>query len=248
MTTAPTSTRSARWRYEMLVGAPPFGGRSAAAVLAAHARETPTPIERAPLRRAARAGALIMQCLEKEPERRPKSGSHLVRALDDSAISGGRPAVGRSRRRSLRRWAWVVVALGLRCCWRRGGALARRPGSTRDARGCRSGGPAAGRRLGRRAGPADPAGRCPRGGGRPLARVGAHHGAEPGAGLPDRLAPGRRRAAAARRGVRAGRYGAARAHAGAGEPAVRGREPRLDHVGDRAAWGRWTVCSSCRTP
>jgi serine/threonine-protein kinase len=100
--------------YEMLVGTPPFGGRSAAAVLAAHARETPTPIERRRYDVPRELVALIMQCLEKEPERRPKSGSFLVRALDDSAISGGRPAVsGRSRRRSLRRWAWVVAVLAL---------------------------------------------------------------------------------------------------------------------------------------
>ncbi len=100
--------------YEMLVGTPPFGGRSAAAVLAAHARETPTPIERRRYDVPRELVSLIMQCLEKEPERRPKSGSFLVRALDDSAISGGRPAVsGRSRRRSLRRWAWVVAVLAL---------------------------------------------------------------------------------------------------------------------------------------
>src|SRR6478672_3465442 len=86
--------------YETLVGTPPFGGRSAAAVLAAHARETPTPIERRRYDVPRELVSLVMQCLEKEPERRPKSGSYLVRALDDTAISGGRPAVsGRSRRR-----------------------------------------------------------------------------------------------------------------------------------------------------
>jgi serine/threonine-protein kinase len=100
--------------YEMLVGTPPFGGRSAAAVLAAHARETPTPIERRRYDVPRELVSLIMQCLEKEPERRPKSGSFLVRALDDSAISGGRPAMSaRSRRRSLRRWGWVVAVLAL---------------------------------------------------------------------------------------------------------------------------------------
>jgi serine/threonine-protein kinase len=106
--------------YEMLVGTPPFGGRSAAAVLAAQARETPTPIERRRYDVPRELVSLIMQCLEKEPERRPKSGSFLVRALDDSAISGGRPATSaRSRRRALRRWGWVagVVTLGLLAAW-----------------------------------------------------------------------------------------------------------------------------------
>jgi eukaryotic-like serine/threonine-protein kinase len=100
--------------YEMLVGTPPFGGRSAAAVLAAHARETPTPIERRRYDVPRELVSLVMQCLEKEPERRPKSGSYLVRALDDTAISGGRPAVSaRSRRRSLWRWGLVVAAVAL---------------------------------------------------------------------------------------------------------------------------------------
>jgi serine/threonine-protein kinase len=106
--------------YEMLVGTPPFGGRSAAAVLAAHARETPTPIERRRYDVPRELVSLIMQCLEKEPERRPKSGSFLVRALDDSAISGGRPATSaRSRRRSLRRWGAIgaLVALALLAAW-----------------------------------------------------------------------------------------------------------------------------------
>jgi serine/threonine-protein kinase len=106
--------------YEMLVGTPPFGGRSAAAVLAAHARETPTPIERRRYDVPRELVSLIMQCLEKEPERRPKSGSVLVRALDDGAVSGGRPATsGRGRRRSLRRWGWIaaVLALGLLAAW-----------------------------------------------------------------------------------------------------------------------------------
>jgi serine/threonine-protein kinase len=131
--------------YEMLVGTPPFGGRSAAAVLAAHARETPTPIERRRYDVPRELVSLIMQCLEKEPERRPKSGSTLVRALDDGAISGGRPAAGRSRRRSLRRWGWVValLAAALAAGWwssaRRGGPAAAPanplPAATRPAGG-----------------------------------------------------------------------------------------------------------------
>ena len=100
--------------YEMLVGTPPFGGRTAAAVLAAHARETPTPIERRRYDVPTELVALIMQCLEKEPDRRPRSGSYLARRLDEVTSSGSRPAVsGRSRRRTLRRWALVVVVLAL---------------------------------------------------------------------------------------------------------------------------------------
>jgi adenylate cyclase len=50
-----------------------------------------------------------MQCLEKEPERRPRSGAFLVRSLDDTAISGGQPAV--PARRSRRRWRRGIAAL-----------------------------------------------------------------------------------------------------------------------------------------
>jgi serine/threonine-protein kinase len=115
--------------YEMLVGTPPFGGRSAAAVLAAHARETPTPIERRRYDVPRELVSLIMQCLEKEPERRPKSGGTLVRALDDGAISGGRPAAaGGSRRRSLRRWGWVVALLAVALAWA-WWSSSRRPGT-----------------------------------------------------------------------------------------------------------------------
>ena len=88
--------------YEMLVGTPPFGGRSPAAILAAHARETPPPIASRRYDVPRPLVDLIMQCLDKEPDRRPRSGQFLVRALEDGAISGGQPAVAPrwSRRRA----------------------------------------------------------------------------------------------------------------------------------------------------
>jgi serine/threonine-protein kinase len=95
--------------YEMLVGTPPFQGRSTSAILAAHVRETPTPIETRRYDVPKPLVDLIMQCLEKEPDRRPKSGGHVLRALDDSAISSGHPAVSASRTRR-RRWQWIIAA------------------------------------------------------------------------------------------------------------------------------------------
>jgi serine/threonine-protein kinase len=95
--------------YEMLVGAPPFQGRSASAILAAHVRETPTPIETRRYDVPRPLVTLIMQCLEKEPDRRPRSGGHVLRALEDSAISSGYPAVAASRSRR-GWWRWLIAA------------------------------------------------------------------------------------------------------------------------------------------
>ncbi len=95
--------------YEMLVGVPPFHGRSAAALLKAHVQETPPPIETRRYDVPRALVELIMQCLEKEPERRPRSGAHLVRALEDTGISAGHPAVPGHRSRT-RRWWWLVGA------------------------------------------------------------------------------------------------------------------------------------------
>ena len=86
--------------YEMLVGVPPFDGRSAAAVLAAHVRETPPPIESRRYDVPRPLVSLIMQCLEKDPARRPRSGNFLVRELE-GAISGGQPAAPPRRARKL---------------------------------------------------------------------------------------------------------------------------------------------------
>ena len=99
--------------YEMLVGVPPFDGRSAAAVLAAHVRETPPPIESRRYDVPRPLVSLIMQCLEKDPVRRPRTGGFLVRELE-GVLSGGQPALpaGRSRRR-WRQGALVALALGL---------------------------------------------------------------------------------------------------------------------------------------
>ena len=199
--------RSGRWRTRCWWARRRSAAGQAAAVLAAHAG-----------RRRRRSSGAATTCpaswchwscsaWRRSRSDGAKSGSHLVRALDDSAISGGRPATSaRSRRRSLRRWAWVVVALGLvllAAWWR----TAHRPGATATPAAAA---PAALRPAGgsvavqvRPTLPDD----ARAGGGRPLARVGAHHGAEPGARVPDRLASGRGGAAAARRRLRPGRYG-----------------------------------------
>jgi eukaryotic-like serine/threonine-protein kinase len=109
--------------YEMLVGVPPFHGRSAAALLTAHVQETPPPIEARRYDVPRPLVELIMECLEKEPDDRPTSGAHLVRALDDTGISAGHPAVPK-RRLGARRWPWLggatlLLAAGVAWLWSR---------------------------------------------------------------------------------------------------------------------------------
>jgi TolB-like protein/Tfp pilus assembly protein PilF len=68
--------------YEMLTGATPFAGRSAQAMLVAHAMEVPSAL--ADKRQDVPSGlvALVMQCLAKEQADRPQSARAVLTALD----------------------------------------------------------------------------------------------------------------------------------------------------------------------
>jgi serine/threonine-protein kinase len=75
--------------YELLSGQPPFTGRTAQGLLAAHVTEAPESLAR---RRAALPTALValvMRCLEKRPADRPQSALEIVRVLDDLATPSG---------------------------------------------------------------------------------------------------------------------------------------------------------------
>ena len=108
--------------YEMLAGAPPFTGQSVPQLFAAHLAEVPQPLrERCP--EVPRGlGDLIMQCLEKDPDRRPQSAAELAAALDRPDVtSGAYGTPGQSvphpratgRRRAALAALVVVGALGL---------------------------------------------------------------------------------------------------------------------------------------
>ncbi len=101
--------------YEMLVGAPPFQGRSPQALLAAQLTELPRPISQRRYGVPAGLERLIMQCLEKNPADRPRNAADMVRALDDPELLSGAPAVApqvaaTQRRRSVGRWLGVSAA------------------------------------------------------------------------------------------------------------------------------------------
>jgi TolB-like protein len=102
--------------YEMLVGAPPFHGRSPQALLAAQLTELPRPISQRRYGVPAALEQMIMQCLEKNPADRPRSAGDMVRALDDPELLSGAPAVApqaaaTQRRRNLGRWISTGAAV-----------------------------------------------------------------------------------------------------------------------------------------
>ena len=91
--------------YEMLTGAPPFHGRTPQALLAAQLSEKPAPLTTRRYDVSVPLSMLIMQCLEKEPAKRPKTANEVLRALDDPGVlvSDAFPAAEapRQRRRQL---------------------------------------------------------------------------------------------------------------------------------------------------
>ena len=92
--------------YEMLTGARPFRGDSAAAVISAILRDDPPPL--ADVRRdiPSDVGRIVRRCLAKDPERRFQSVKDLrneLEELEQEVASGSRPAAERSGDR--RCWA-----------------------------------------------------------------------------------------------------------------------------------------------
>jgi serine/threonine-protein kinase len=72
--------------YEMLTGAPPFHGRTPQALLAAQLSEIPAPLTSRRYDVSVPLSTLVMQCLEKEPAKRPKTANDVLRALDEPGV------------------------------------------------------------------------------------------------------------------------------------------------------------------
>jgi serine/threonine-protein kinase len=78
--------------YEMLTGRTPFSARTPQAMLVAHISEPPVPaIDRNP-EVIPSLNALVMQCLEKSPDRRPQTAEEIVRRLDAIVTPSGQMA------------------------------------------------------------------------------------------------------------------------------------------------------------
>ena len=89
--------------YEMLVGSPPFHGRTPQALLAAQLTELPAPLASRRYDVPVAFSDLVMQCLEKDPADRPRNAQELLRVLDSpDALSG--PIAAPPRVKTARMW------------------------------------------------------------------------------------------------------------------------------------------------
>jgi hypothetical protein len=97
--------------YEMLVGSPPFHGRTPQALLAAQLTELPPPLSSRRYDVPVALSDLVMQCLEKDPADRPRNASDLVRTLESpEAISG--PVAMTADAKAKRRMSTLLSGIG----------------------------------------------------------------------------------------------------------------------------------------
>jgi len=82
--------------YELFTGHPPFQAESSHLLIAAHIATTPRPITELRAELSPTISALIAQCLEKDPRRRPQSAAEVLQALDVTSISQPVAVRGRS--------------------------------------------------------------------------------------------------------------------------------------------------------
>ena len=125
--------------YEMLTGAPPFHGRSPQALLAAQLSEKPAPLTSRRYDVSGPLSMLIMQCLEKEPAKRPKNATDVLRALDDPGVQvsdafQAAEAPKQRRKRFIEIGIGVLVAAAVVAAWRLT-EPAPAPGSVADSAG-----------------------------------------------------------------------------------------------------------------
>jgi eukaryotic-like serine/threonine-protein kinase len=98
--------------YEMLTGSPPFGGRSAQATLAAHARESATPVETRRTATPPGLAMLVKQLLEKSPADRPQTAEAVLVVLESITTTSGSmlPFTPAKQKRRVPAWALAGVA------------------------------------------------------------------------------------------------------------------------------------------
>jgi serine/threonine-protein kinase len=80
--------------YEMLTEKPPFSGRSAQKIMAAQVAERPIPVSVARPDVRPQLEAIVMRCLEKNPDHRWQEADDLVDALDQFAAETTALAIG----------------------------------------------------------------------------------------------------------------------------------------------------------
>jgi serine/threonine-protein kinase len=98
--------------YEMLVGSPPFHGRTPQALLAAQLTELPPPLSSRRYDVPVALSDLVMKCLEKDPADRPRSAGDIVRVLDSAEAIAG-PVAAPPRAKANRMWNMGRAALSI---------------------------------------------------------------------------------------------------------------------------------------
>jgi serine/threonine protein kinase len=100
--------------YEMLSGHPPFSGKSAQMVMAAHANQIPEPVFKRRTDTPMELARFVMKCLEKVPANRPQDAADIVAALRDPRTSGPRSSKASflGRLPSWLPWAIAAAATG----------------------------------------------------------------------------------------------------------------------------------------
>lgn len=95
--------------YELLAGAPPFAYKQPHQLFAAHMKEAPVPVQTKRPDCPPELAALVMKCLEKDPDNRPQSARDLLRSLDVG--TGQTAAQPRTRPRWSNRREIIVSAV-----------------------------------------------------------------------------------------------------------------------------------------
>jgi TolB-like protein/tetratricopeptide (TPR) repeat protein len=115
--------------YEMLTGTTPFGDRKGVRLLAAQASEKPRPVGKLREDCPPALSAIVMRCLEKDPDARPQHALEVIQWLDAVNTSGATATLParRHRRRTLVGYSIAVLLIVF------GGALALVPGDKRAA-------------------------------------------------------------------------------------------------------------------
>ncbi len=108
--------------YEMLVGTPPFHGRSPQQLLAAHFTEAPPPIANHRSDVPEALAALIARLLEKDPAKRIGSAAEVTRALEDPVVVSGTFVSPATVTRRPKRVLWALAGAGILASVAAGGA------------------------------------------------------------------------------------------------------------------------------
>lgn len=97
--------------YEMLTGQVPFRSKTPQALLAAQLTATPPPIAMKRADVPVALARLVMQCLEKEREKRPQSARELAELLEHPDMVSG--AFASAPQTGVRRRSWRLLATGV---------------------------------------------------------------------------------------------------------------------------------------